>query len=381
LSEIEALSRLKDQFEPLLLSLKGVIGISVGFKVKDGKKTDILCVRVLVKKKRGKLWMKLFTPDAMVPAAIGGFPHPMVPTDVVEVGEVKALTSFDIQECAMPHSLKEKYVRIFPRQTKKRTEKWRPAPGGVSIGHKAITAGTLGSLVKDRKTGQIMILSNNHVLANSDMTTSEKAHKGDSILQPGKYDGGKDPADRIAKLERWIEINPFTANEVDCAVAVPLSESDVSAEILEIGPVAGVGEPELGMKGQKSGRTTGLTQGEITDLKATIRVQYPDGYLITFKNQVLTTPMLEGGDSGSKFLDSNRVLRLLGFAGSDKVSCWNYISKVLEALKVDPVLAEGPPPVPKPVVKMLVTVTVDGRQETHEYQGREIKVNQDIVSQ
>ena len=356
MSEIEALSRLKDEFEEKLLALKGVIGVSVGFKEKGGKKTDILSIRVLVKKKRRKLWMKLFSPEAMVPLEIEGFP-----TDVVEVGEVKAL--------------------ILIATEKKRTDKWRPAPGGVSVGHKAITAGTLGGLVKDRKTGQIMILSNNHVLANSDMTTTEKAHKGDSILQPGKYDGGKDPADRIAKLERWIEINPFTANEVDCAVAVPLSESDVSAEILEVGPVAGVGEPELGMKGQKSGRTTGLTQGEITDLKATIRVQYPDGYLITFKNQVLTTPMLEGGDSGSKFLDSNRVLRLLGFAGSDKVSCWNYISKVLEALKVDPMLAEGPPPVPKPVVKMLVTVTVDGRQETHEYQGREIKVNQDIVSQ
>ena len=351
----EVLSKLKDLEEEKLLALKGVVGVSLGFKIKDGKKTDILCVRILVKKKRGRLWMKLFSPRAMVPLEIGGFP-----TDVVEVGEVKAL--------------------ILLATEKKRTEKWRPAPGGVSIGHKAITAGTLGGLVKDRKTGQIMILSNNHVLANSDMTTTEKAHKGDSILQPGKYDGGKDPADRIAKLERWIEINPFTANEVDCAVAVPLSESDVSAEILEIGPVAGVGEPELGMKGQKSGRTTGLTQGEITDLKATIRVQYPDGYLITFKNQVLTTPMLEGGDSGSKFLDSNRVLRLLGFAGSDKVSCWNYISKVLEALKVDPVLAEGPPPVPKPLIKMIVKTTVDGQTFVDTHEGREIKIEQEIVA-
>jgi len=347
LSEMEALSKLKDEFEEKLLALKGVVGVSVGFKVKDGKKTGILSIRVLVKKKRGKLWMKLFSPEAMVPESVEGFP-----TDVVEVGVIQAL--------------------------QKRTDKWRPAPGGVSIGHKAITAGTLGGLVKDRATGKIMVLSNNHVLANSDMTTTEKAHKGDPILQPGPYDGGKDPADRIAKLERWIQIDPFKANEVDCAVATPLNEADVSVDILEIGSIAGVGEPELGMKVQKSGRTTGITTGEITDLHATIRVQYPGGYIITFKDQVLTTPMLEGGDSGSKILDMQKILRILGFAGSDQVSCHNKISKVLEALKVDPVVSEAPP-VPKPRVKIIMKITVDGTTYVETHEGREIKLEEQIV--
>jgi len=353
LSEIEALSKLKDEFEEKLLSLKGVVGVSVGFKVKDGKKTGILSIRVLVKKKRGKLWMKLFSPEAMVPESVEGFP-----TDVVEVGVIEALQ-------------------------KKRTEKWRPAPGGVSIGHKAITAGTLGGLVKDQANSKIMILSNNHVLANSDMTNNQTAYKGDKILQPGKYDGGKEAVDTIAKLERWIEINPFGANEVDCAVAVPLSEADVLAEILEIGKVAGVAEPELSMKVQKSGRTTGLTQGEITDLHATVRVQYPGGWIVNFKEQTLTTPMLQGGDSGSLLLDTNRMLVGLGFAGSDQTSVHNKISKVLEALKVHPVIAEAPPtppPTPKPTVKMLVTITVDGKQEMHEYQGQEIKVEEQTTA-
>jgi len=348
----EVLSKLKDLEEEKLLALKGVVGVSLGFKVKDGKKTSILCIRILVKKKRGRLWMKLFSLEAMVPESIGGFP-----TDVVEVGLVEAL--------------------------QKRTDKWRPAPGGVSVGHKAITAGTLGGLVKDRATSKIMILSNNHVLANSDMTNNQTAYKGDSILQPGKYDKGSDPTDRIAKLERWIEINPFGANEVDCAVAIPLSESDVDSTILEIGKVAGVIEPALGMAVQKSGRTTGLTKGEITDLNATIRVQYPGGYIVTFKGQLLTGSMLQGGDSGSLLLDSDRKLVGLGFAGSDQVAVFNKISKVLEALKVDPLIEEAPPtpppPTPKPIVKMLVTITVDGHQDTHEYQGQEIKVEEEIV--
>ena len=46
----------------------------------------------------------------------------------------------------------------------------RPAPGGVSVGHFRITAGTLGCLARGRKkprNRRSLILSNNHVLANS----------------------------------------------------------------------------------------------------------------------------------------------------------------------------------------------------------------------
>lgn len=51
------------------------------------------------------------------------------------------------------------------RNGKERTKRWRPAPMGVSIGHYKGSAGTAGSLVKHKKTGQILILSNAHVLA------------------------------------------------------------------------------------------------------------------------------------------------------------------------------------------------------------------------
>jgi hypothetical protein len=46
----------------------------------------------------------------------------------------------------------------------------RPAPGGVSVGHFAITAGTLGCLalgLNPPRNNRLMVLSNNHVLANS----------------------------------------------------------------------------------------------------------------------------------------------------------------------------------------------------------------------
>src|SRR3546814_20436073 len=82
------------------------------------------------------------------------------------------------------------------------TARERPARSGISIGHPAITAGTLGGLVRDGETGAVAMLSNNHVLANS-----TDSAVGDAILQPGTADGGADPDDRIPPLARFGEIS------------------------------------------------------------------------------------------------------------------------------------------------------------------------------
>ena len=106
-----------------------------------------------------------------VPGAIDG-----IRTDVYEVGYLRALAT--------------------PR------DRFRPTmPGGVSLGHYKITAGTLGALVTDRLTGERLILSNNHVLANVN-----DASAGDPVLQPAPRDGGRNPADVVAHLERFIPL-------------------------------------------------------------------------------------------------------------------------------------------------------------------------------
>ena len=58
----------------------------------------------------------------------------------------------------------------------------RPLLVGASIGHYAITAGTLGGFVTHRKMRKTVILSNNHVLADEDA-----GKVGDAVLQPGVY--------------------------------------------------------------------------------------------------------------------------------------------------------------------------------------------------
>src|SRR2546429_2820443 len=93
------------------------------------------------------------------------------------------------------------------------TTRQRPAPMGFSVGHPAITAGSIGARVTDGVN--VYILSNNHVLANSN-----DASIGDPELQPGAYDGGAAPADQIATLAAFKAID-FSGggNPIDAAIA------------------------------------------------------------------------------------------------------------------------------------------------------------------
>jgi len=320
----ETLKRNRDQ----LLKRPNVIATGVGYKITDGQKTTLSIICSVTKKVAAS---QLSSRD-IVPKTVED-----APTDVVQTGLVRALQST--------------------------TERHRPAPGGVSIGHRDITAGTLGCLVQ--KDGQKFILSNNHVLANSN-----QAEIGDPILQPGSYDGGTYPDDRIAALEDFVPINiiglpsecPIAIgiagvlnalakllgsrarmkainqqapeNLVDAAIARPLNVEDVTEEILQIGTIQGTATGELGMAIKKSGRTTGLTTGIIEQVEVSVNVQYGEGRIAMFTDQIMAGAMSQGGDSGSAVLDdNNRIVGLL-FAGSDTTTVINRIENVFSALGV-----------------------------------------------
>ncbi|KPK92164.1 MAG: hypothetical protein AMJ94_05570 [Deltaproteobacteria bacterium SM23_61] len=328
-AEITDLKNILRENRYQLLTRANVVATGIGYKFSAGQKTPALSIICSVTQ---KLPSSKLSAREMIPSSIGG-----LPTDVVQTGVIRAFQSH--------------------------TARYRPAPGGVSIGHKDITAGTLGCLVK--KGGDFFILSNNHVLANSNA-----AQIGDAILQPGPYDGGRFPEDHIANLEAFIPIS-FTGgpsecttaagianllnslakamgsdarllaittqaedNLVDAAIARPLNPADVNDEILEIGPLSGVGTGELGMAIKKSGRTTALTTGEIQQVDVTANVQYGDNKIARFTDQLLAGAMSQGGDSGSAVLDSqNRLIGLL-FAGSDTTTIINRIEHVFSALGV-----------------------------------------------
>lgn len=277
-----------------ILKKENVVGVGVGEKIKEGHPMGRLCLKVYVEKKVEK--EKLSKRDFVQPRVA------RVETDVEEVGKIKPLAY---------------------------TRRMRPAPAGISIGHYKITAGTLGCLVKDRQTQEWLILSNNHVLANSNA-----AKKGDAVIQPGAADGGKLSKDKIGELERWVAIKfKRTPNAVDGALASPLNEKVVKPEIIGSAAPKGTASARLGLVVQKTGRTTEFTMGKVRDVSATIKVDY-DGRTAVFENQILTSAMSQGGDSGSLVTDrKNRAVGLL-FAGSDVVTIANPISAVFKSLNV-----------------------------------------------
>ena len=150
----------------------------------------------------------------------------------------------------------------------------RPAPGGVSVGHFAITAGTLGlslGRVDAHRNNRLLILSNNHVLANSN-----NARLGDCICQPGPLDGGRCPQDQVAILERFVPINfAGGVNYVDCATGWAWPDR-VRRELIYLsgGSPVYFRSPSVGMLVGKSGRTTQLRMGRITAINVSVNVNY-----------------------------------------------------------------------------------------------------------
>lgn len=254
-----------------------------------------------------------------VPETLMGYP---VRTKVT--GKINALS--------MPYLPPAKIGRTAAGFAGSKSARWRPAPGGVSIGHYTITAGTLGTRVYDASTGQRLILSNNHVLA-----AVNKGKPGDPILQPGKYDGGADPADRIALLERFVTIKPSPAsNLVDCAVARPINDGDLSDEILDAASFTKVGDAAVGMTVFKSGRTSCYGEAKVIDVNATVKVNMGEWGEALFEDQILTEPLGKPGDSGSGIGDAAAKDTAVGllYAGSDSVTALNKFPNVCREINV-----------------------------------------------
>lgn len=321
-----------------LLQLPNVVGAGVGLKEQRGRilLAESPALVVLVERKVPRDALKS---REVVPARLGG-----VSTDVISVGRLRLISA--------------------------RTDRLRPAQPGSSIGHVAITAGTFGALVRDGTTGEPLILSNNHVLANTTDGADGRAAVGDAIVQPGPYDGGTDrdiiatlarfvpiwresmlPDCRVAAaatattntLLRWVRPNyrvhlerlTGRTNLVDAALARPVDPDLVAEDVLEVGAVRGTAPAELGMGVMKSGRTTGITTGTVRVTGATVRVGLGDGAFAVFEDQIITSPMAQPGDSGSLLLtEDHRAVGLLA-AGSDQSTVHGRVEHVQELLGVD----------------------------------------------
>jgi len=336
-----------------------VIGVGAGRKWKDGHSTEEEAVVVLVKKKVDK---KELSSEDLLPKEVE-YNKSKVKVDVIEVGKIHALNEHQFNH--------------------------RPLVPGVSCGHFQITAGTLGLFVK--KDGKPHILSNNHVMANSNL-----ALLGDPIYQPGPMDGGRS-RHTVAHLTEFPVISFTAKNKVDAALALLVghdaspvkpeppvvdepeeklpwwkrvwntiidflrkllgggrdSSMDVQATSQNITPqvepiafsnamlnfpielTGNLAEIDVGDRVQKSGRTTGYTTGEILAEGVTVEVEFGPGQVAMFENQIIADNMSAGGDSGSTVFKMNGDAIGLLFAGSDTVTILNPIQYVFQELNIE----------------------------------------------
>ncbi len=248
------------------------------------------------------------------------------------------------------------------------TARYRPAPIGVSTGHPAITAGTIGARVKN-SAGNVFALSNNHVYANQN-----DAFIGDSALQPGPYDGGEDPIDQIGELYDFEPIDFTFAGENYMDAAIALSSFDLlDNKTLSDGygtPSSQIAAAAIGEPVKKYGRTTGLTHGEISAINAFIEVCYEQWVFFCVKSayffdqiQISSQGFSAGGDSGSLIVteNGNNPVGLL-FAGSETTTFANRIDLVLNRFNVTVDGDEGPVPTPPTAPSNLTAAAVSTTQ-------------------
>lgn len=229
--------------------------------------------------------------------------------------------------------------------------------------------GTLGALVKD-SSGNEYILSNNHVLAESD-----QGRIGDTIDQPGMIDDGCVPLSHAGSTLRAVGTLKYVVplaskqTDVDAALAAVVPGAvDPSGKILQLAspvhpveaddalgaaaPVAGDGEVLTasnlnGLRLAKSGRTTGLTCSTAAAVDLSVKVDY-------FKDCAETQPYYtkiytgqigiagdrfsDSGDSGALVVDASNAEPVgLFFAGGTDgrghgLSIANPIGEVLREL-------------------------------------------------
>lgn len=229
--------------------------------------------------------------------------------------------------------------------------------------------GTLGALVQDSQNNQY-ILSNNHVLAESD-----QGRPGDAIDQPGMIDDGCVPLSHSGSILRPVATLKYVVplatpgTDVDAALAsVAPGAVDPNGSILQLAtpnhpssasemlaagqPVAGTGEVLSaanlnGLRLAKSGRTTGLTCSTVAGLDLSVKVDYfkdcaetQPYYTKIFTGQIgiAGDRFSDSGDSGALVVDASNAEPVgLFFAGGTDgkghgLSIANPIGEVLREL-------------------------------------------------
>ena len=226
-----------------------------------------------------------------------------------------------------------------------RVRQKRPVPIGISAfneenpvcGGSSCFAGTLGVRLKAKDGSGLYALSNSHVFSNEG-----NAPIGTTIVSPspGEVNCACVPEDIIGKLARFKPLNVSGGFNLMDAAIISTSEKLVGNSTLPDGygvpRTYTIKNPQLGMRVQKYGRTTGFTKGRVTAINAITAIGYTIG-VARFRRQVefFGEPgkiFGDHGDSGSLIVTEDRFPIALLYGGDDvtHVVFGNPIQAVLD---------------------------------------------------
>ena len=217
---------------------------------------------------------------------------------------------------------------------------------GINANTQDCCSGTLGSLLIDQ-AGKQYILSNNHVIGRVG-----HAEPGEAIVQPGYVDTLCDFT--IPKTVATFTAAPPITSNVDAAIAeVVPGAVDPSGGIIGLGgvnldgsyitaaPANTVATAAIDMLVAKSGRTTGLSCGNIEAINGTFEVDIPaecgnpSSETVTFQNQVILNDIVKPGDSGSLIVEAataQPIALVAGLSSDGQFATANAMTDVLNGL-------------------------------------------------
>ncbi|MDH4180001.1 MAG: DNA/RNA non-specific endonuclease [Armatimonadota bacterium] len=252
-----------------------ISSVGIGYRVKDKnnkEQTDELCVQFTVRKKSGESELESLG-TTLIPKSLE-IGELVVPTDVIQR---EHFPSYQLVEPEAKSVRKQRLDTLVP---------------GISVSHPDGTAGTLGAIVYDRLSGETCMLSNWHVLC------TPTGEPGDPVVQPGPYDDDRVTQNEVGRLSR-----SHLGVAGDCAIATIESRA-ANPEVLDLNvrPLR-LARPNLRDLLVKSGRTTGVTHGQVRRIHVTAKINY-------------------GGDTGYQRVGGFEIGPAEGFPGAD-----NEISK------------------------------------------------------
>lgn len=324
-----------------LLAIPGVVGVDVGFKYKDGQRTDEICLRVHVSKKKQDV-----SEEEKIPATVNG-----ISTDVLE-------SKFDaLHGLVVP---RQHYVVTEGDTIVNPDDQMYPVlMGGITISvdtEEGAETGTIGAIVIDKQTKKPAILTNGHVVNNT---------VGLPVFHTYSWKTNEKPVGTVLRTRM--------ENGIDAAVVSIGDAYTYAFDITELGGVQGINEsPTLGMKVRKRGRTSRLTEGIIDGLHGSFpdprdpSKNYTD--IITIA-PTRTNEFSTFGDSGSTVLDANNKIVALLYSGYPPDGAGDLSGKtlaipirnVMKAMNIGIEKSDNEPDIPATVKVVKPTIKIGAR--------------------